>query len=224
MTSMLRSVGHQPSSFCSAELAAAVAAYDPATAFVDQSTATHVDPRTAVLRLDGVLPAERTVVVDAGRFMLDALNLPVPEPTALITTHAFGSIGLGTPAAIGAATARPDRATVLLVGDGGFMMGGLQELHTAVDLGLDLIVVLYNDGSYGAEHVQLVNKGLDTSSSLHHWPDFTTVASALGCDAVAVSSVDDFASAAKTVADRRPGRPVFIEIAVDPDVASRIPR
>jgi acetolactate synthase I/II/III large subunit len=224
MAGMLRSAGHRPSSFRTGDLAASVAAYDPASSYTDQSTDTHVDPRTAVLRLNSVLPADRTVVVDAGRFMLDALNLPVPDPTALVTTHAYGSIGLGTAAAIGAATGRPDRATVLLVGDGGFMMGGLQELHTAVHLGQDLIVVLYNDGSYGAEHVQLVNKGMDTSSSLHHWPDFTAVAAALGCDTVAVRSLDDFSVAAKVVAERRPGRPVFIEIAVDPDVASRIPR
>jgi acetolactate synthase I/II/III large subunit len=224
MTEWLTSAGHQPSSFRSAELDAAIAAFDPATAFVDQSTDSHVDPRTAVIELDKVLPSERTVVVDAGRFMLDALNLPVPDPVALVTTHAYGSIGLGTPAAIGAATGRPDRTTVLLVGDGGFMMGGLQELHTAVHLGLDLVVVLYNDGSYGAEHVQLVNKGMDTTSSLHHWPELTTVASALGCDSVAVHNIDDFAAAAKVVAQRQPGRPVFIEIAVDPDVASRIPR
>ena len=85
-------------------------------------------------------------------------------------------------------------------------------------------MVLYNDGSYGAEHVQLVNKGMDTSSSLHHWPDLSAVAAALGCDAVAVRCVDDFAAAAKVVAQRQAGRPVFIEIAVDPDVASRISR
>lgn len=224
MTAMLRSAGHQPSSFRSGELTAALTGYDPASAFTDQSTRTHVDPRSAVIRLDALLPANRSVVVDAGRFMLDALTLPVPDPGSLITTHAFGSIGLGTAAAIGAGVARPGRPLVLLVGDGGFMMGGIQELHTGVHLGLDMIVVLFNDGSYGAEHVQLVNKGMDTSSSLHHWPDLPAVAAALGCEAVAVRSLDDFAQAAKLVDERQPGRPVFIEISVDPDVVSRIAR
>jgi len=224
MTAMLRAAGHEPSSFRSGELVAALAGYDPASSFTDQSTRTHVDPRSAVLRLDALLPADRSVVVDAGRFMLDALTLPVPDPGSLITTHAFGSIGLGTAAAIGAGVARPDRPLVLLVGDGGFMMGGIQELHTGVHLGLDLIVVLFNDGSYGAEHVQLVNKGMDTSSSLHHWPDLPAVAAALGCEALAVRNLDDFAQAAKLVEERQPGRPVFIEISVDPDVVSRIAR
>ncbi|MDH4077707.1 MAG: thiamine pyrophosphate-binding protein, partial [Acidimicrobiia bacterium] len=120
MTGMLRAAGHQPSAFRSGDLTAALASYEPGSAFADQSTRTHVDPRSAVLRLDALLPADRSVVVDAGRFMLDALTLPVPDPTSLITTHAFGSIGLGTAAAIGAGVARPDRPLVLLVGDGGF--------------------------------------------------------------------------------------------------------
>lgn len=224
MAAMLRSAGHQPSSFRTGDLAARVAGWDRASSFTDLSTDTHVDIRTAVLRLDQLLPADRTVVMDAGRFMLDALNLPVPDPGSLITTHAFGSIGLGTAAAVGVATARPDRPTVLVCGDGGFMMGGLQELHTAVHEGQDMIVVLFNDSSYGAEHVQLVNKAMDTSSSMHDWPDFTPVAAALGCESVHVRNVDDFAAAAKLVADRRPGRPVFIEVAIDPEVSSRIAR
>lgn len=224
MAAMLRAAGHQPSSFRTSEVVAKVASFDKASSFADQSTDSSVDPRTAVLKLDEILPADRTVVVDGGRFMLDALALPVPDPTSIITTHAFGSIGLGTAASIGAATARPDRPTVLLCGDGGFMMGGLQELHTAVHLGCDLIVCMFNDSSYGAEHVQLVNKGMDTSSSMHHWPDFTPVAAALGCESIHVRNLDDFAAAAKLVADRRPGKPVFIEIAVDPEVSSRIAR
>jgi len=65
---------------------------------------------------------------------------------------------------------------------------------------------------------------MDTSSSLHHWPDLPAVAAALGCEAVAVHNLDDFAVAAKLVEERQPGRPVFIEISVDPDVVSRIPR
>ncbi len=223
MTAMLQAVDHRPSEFRSAQLAERIAQWVP-EAFDDKSTDSTVDPRRAVLELDRILPRDRTVVIDAGRFMLDALTLPVPEPLALVTTHAFGSIGLGMASSIGAAVGVPQRPAVFLVGDGGFMMGGLNELHTAVHNELDVIVVLFNDGSYGAEHVQLVNKQMDTSSSLHHWPDLTAVAAALGAEAVAVRSVDDFSHAEKAVVQRVPGRPVFIEIAVDPEVASRIPR
>lgn len=223
MVDMLSAAEHRPSGFRSADLAARLAAFT-GVEYDDQSTDLTVDPRTAVRELDRILPSDRTLVIDAGRFMLDALTLPVPEPLALVTTHAFGSIGLGMASSIGAAVGVPTRPTVFVVGDGGFMMGGLNELHTAVHNELDMIVVLFNDGSYGAEHVQLVNKQMDTSASLHHWPEFATVAAALGTDAVNVRCVDDFAAAEKAVVNRVPGRPVFIEIAIDPEVASRIPR
>lgn len=148
--------------------------------------------------------------------------MPVPEPTALVTSHAFGSIGLGMGNAVGAAVAKPDRPTVLLTGDGGFMMGGIAELHTAVEHQLDLIVVVFNDGSYGAEHIQLFRLGIDPSVSQHEWPDFCTVAEAMGYDTVRVENVAGFDIAEKHIAQRQPGTPLLIDVAIDPMVASQL--
>ncbi len=222
MVEWLEAADHRPSSFRSAELEASLAAFDPASSFDDLSRPGAVDPRTFTLRMDEILPTDRTVVVDAGRFMLHALTLPVPDPLSLITSHGFGAIGLGTSNAIGAAVARPSRPTVLCVGDGGFMMGGLAELHTAVEHNLDLIVLLYNDGSYGAEHIQLWRKQMDTKASLHHWPEFPPVLGALGTDVVQVADEADFERAAAAIEQRVPGRPVVIEAVLDPDMVSSI--
>lgn len=222
MSDLLDAAGHQPAAFRSDDLAARLAAWDPAASFKDRSTETAIDPRTLSLRLDELLPADRTIVVDAGRFMLHVLGMTVRDPQSLITSHAFGSIGLGTPTAIGVGVARPDRPLVLMVGDGGFMMGGLAELHTAVELGLDLIVVLHNDSSYGAEHVQLWRKQMSPEASLHHWPQFADVARSMGFDAVTVANPADLELAAKAIDARRPGRPVFVEAILDPLMVSEI--
>ena len=213
---------HQASGFRSDDLAASLAAFDPASSFQDLSRPGAIDPRTFTYGMDRILPADRSVVVDAGRFMLHALTLSVPDPGSLITSHGFGAIGLGMSNAIGVAAARPSRPTVLCVGDGGFMMGGLTEFHTAVEHNLDLIVLLYNDGSYGAEHIQLWRKEMDTKASLHHWPDFQSVLPALGARAVQVSEPSDLDDAAKAIAERVPGQPVVIEASLDPDVVSGI--
>lgn len=220
MSTWLDDADHQPSGFRSEALRERLATFDPRSAFKDQSVQGAVDPRPATLRLDEILPDDRTVVVDAGRFMLNALTLPVPDPLSLITSHGFGSIGLGMSNAIGAGVARPNRPTVLMIGDGGFMMGGLTEFHTAVEHNIDLIVVLYNDGSYGAEHIQLWRKEMDTKASLHHWPDIPAVMTSLGATSVVVSSLEDLDEVATAVADRRPGQPVFIELKLDPDMVS----
>ena len=101
-------------------------------------------------------------------------------------------------------------------------MGGMIELHTAVHLGLDLIVVLYNDGSYGAEHVQLYAKDMDPSASMHEWPDFVEVAQTLGCAATRVSNLADIKTAADLINNRRPGQPVLIEATIDPNMISEL--
>ncbi len=222
ITSWLAEADHKPSNFRTGELPAQLAAFDPSTAFDDQSMEGAIDPRTFTRRLDDILPADRTLVIDAGRFMLNALTLTVPDPQSLITSHGFGSIGLGMSNAIGAGVARPNRPTVLAIGDGGFMMGAMSEFHTAVEHNLDLIVVLYNDGSYGAEHIQLYRQEMDTKASLHHWPDLPAVMTSLGAKSVVVEKESDFEAVVDAVENRRPGQPVFIEAKLDPDMISAI--
>ena len=222
MIEMLSEAEHQPSSFRTADLEQRLHDFDLSEAFDDKSYDGAVDPRTLTRQLDAGLPQDRQVVVDAGRFMLDALTMSVPSPQDLVTSHGFGAIGLGMSTAIGAAVARPTRPTVLCIGDGGYMMGGLTELSTAIHLGLDLIVIVYNDGSYGAEHIQLVSKGMDPAASLHEWPDFCAVAESMGCKTAKINSLEDIDAALEVVKNRKAGQPVLIEAATDPDVVSTI--
>ncbi len=222
MIEMLVAAEHAPSGFRTSDLQQRLEEFDPATTFDDKSYDGAVDPRTLTRRLDEGLPEQRQVVIDGGRFMFDALTLSVPEPQDFFTSHAFGSIGLGTSTAIGVAVARPDHPTVFCVGDGGLMMGGLTELSTAAHLGLDLIVVVYNDSCYGAEHIQLVSKGLDPTASLHDWPDFCAVADSMGFDTAKIGSLDDIDAAMAVVEQRTSGVPVLIEASIDADVVSTI--
>src|SRR5690606_25073872 len=115
----------------------------------------------------------------------------VPEAGAFAGALAFGSIGLGMGMAIGAGIGRPDRPVVGIFGDGGFMMGGLTEFHSAVRHGVDLIALVVNDSSYGAEHIQLHRKGMDTGLSLFDWPDLAAVAQAMGGTGLTVRTLDD---------------------------------
>ena len=222
MIEMLSAAEHTPSGFRTSDLENKLREFDPTAAFDDKSYDGAVDPRTLTRRLDRGLPQQRQVVIDGGRFMFDALTLSVPQPQDFFTSHAFGSIALGTATAIGVAVARPDRPTVFCVGDGGLMMGGLAELSTAVHLGLDLIVVVYNDHCYGAEHIQLVAKGMDPSASLHDWPDLCAVAKSMGFNTAKIDSLEDIDDAMQVVENRTLGVPVLIEASIDPDVVSTI--
>ncbi|WP_370615431.1 thiamine pyrophosphate-binding protein [Mumia sp. Pv 4-285] len=176
-----------------------------------------VDLQDVFRHLNDVLPSERTVVVDVGRFALHALRvLTAPDARSWMWAGAgFASIGLATGMAIGAAAARPGRPTVLVAGDGGFALGGLNEFTTAVQHELDLICVVANDGSYGAEHIQFTGRGLDPALSLLTWPDFAAVATAMGGEGVTISTSEELSAVGDTIARRT--RPLLIDVRLDPD-------
>lgn len=177
-----------------------------------------VDFLPTLAHLDAMLPAERTLVTDAGRWMVRSYGtLTAPGPRDHVTSASFGSIGLGMGSAIGAAAMRPDRPTILFCGDGGFMLGNLAELHTAVREKMDMIIIVFDDGSYGAEHIQLVEKQIDPGISLFSWPDFVTVAEALGAAGIRVAAQADLDGLEGLVDNRDRTRPLLINVKLDPD-------
>lgn len=203
-----------PSGFVQEVLAAGLgSAPSKAAAVQAEGTADYVEALSALNR---ILPGNRVLVTDAGRFLIKAFQtLDVETPRLFLQTAAFGSIGLGMACAIGAAAAEPRRPVVLVTGDGGFMLGGLQEFHSAVRNRSDLIVLVCNDGSYGAEHVQLRDKQMDPAIVMFDWPDFARVAETLGGAGVTVRSMADMAKVEQAVAERV--RPLLIDLRLDPD-------
>jgi len=147
-------------------------------------------------------------------------RITAPDPQSFVVTANFGSIGLGLQEAIGAGVAAPDRPVVLFTGDGGFMMGGLNEFNTAVRLGLDLIVIVANDSAYGAEHIQFMDRQMDPSLTQFDWPSFAEVATALGGQGIMVTSMTELDAALKGLEQR--DRPVLIELRLDPNDVPRM--
>jgi thiamine pyrophosphate-dependent acetolactate synthase large subunit-like protein len=106
---------------------------------------------------------------------------------------------------------------LLVIGDGGFMLGGLTEFHTAVRAGIDLTVMVCNDGGYGAEHIQFRTRNLAPDISLIPWPDFAGVAAALGGEGVTVRSDAELEAVRGRIAQRSSGKPLLIDLRLDPD-------
>jgi thiamine pyrophosphate-dependent acetolactate synthase large subunit-like protein len=194
-----------------------------------QADLMHDAPLGSTLTLAGVLsainralPAHRTVVYDGGRFQGEAFKYSwSTDYRSEVPTTDFGAVGMGMGAAIGAAAFARDEPTLLVTGDGGFMMNGLAELHSAVRAGLSPIVVICNDGSYGAEYDQFLAKGLSPELSLFEWPDFAEVARALGAEGLTVTSVSDVAPA--VAACDSPTRPVVIDVRIAPGDIPEVP-
>jgi acetolactate synthase I/II/III large subunit len=175
----------------------------------------------ALERLEQVLPKNRVLATDGGRFMTEVwCRISAPDPNSFLVTANFGSIGLGLQEAIGAGFAAPDRPVVLFTGDGGFMMGGINEFNTAVRLKQDLIVIVCNDSAYGAEHIQFLDRSMDPGLSQFDWPSFADVATALGGQGLAVQSAEDLEIAIGAIETR--DKPLLIELRLDPNDVPRM--
>jgi thiamine pyrophosphate-dependent acetolactate synthase large subunit-like protein len=173
-----------------------------------------IDPKVLSARLDALLPTERTVAVDSGNFMgYPSAYLAVPDVAGFCFTQGFQSVGLGLATAIGAALARPDRLPVAALGDGGFLMG-IAELETAVRLGLDMLIVVYNDAGYGAEFHHFA--GGDHATVRFPDTDLAAVAAGYGCDSVIVRRADDLDAVTGWLAGPR-RRPLLVDAKVRDD-------
>lgn len=179
-----------------------------------------VDYLPALRRIEQALPKDRILVSDVGRFAFAAWrNLSVQHPRNFVYSSNFASIGLGLGEAIGAARADPERLTVLLTGDGGFLMGGLTELSTVVRERMNLAIIVFNDGSYGAEHIQFTAKNMSPDLSMISPPDFSLIAGAIGLDSRRVSEPQELEGALTLL--REGCGPRLIDIRLDANLVRR---
>lgn len=165
-----------------------------------------LDPRSAMTRLNEVLPGNRQVVSDGGHFIGWSsyyFDLPAPDSLVMVGTQ-FQSIGLGLPSATGAALARPESTTIVAVGDGGGSMG-LPDLHALVHTAKSAVVLVFNDACYGAEIHQYGSQGLDEAIMEIEQLDFATIAKGFGAQGVAIHTMDDIEQVTDWVAEGAQG-------------------
>jgi len=135
-------------------------------------------------------------VTDVGQHqMWSAQHLQITEPRSWITSGGLGTMGFGLPAALGAQAACPEKRVVLIAGDGGFKMTGM-ELFTAVNEKLPVICVIINNGCLGMvrQWQQLFYNERYASSLLPEF-DFAAFTNSCGAAAFTASTQEEFATA-----------------------------
>lgn len=168
---------------------------------------------TVMAQLQALLPRDAVLTLDAGnhtgwpqRFFRFGRPGRQLGPTS-------GAMGYSVPAAVSAAIAT-SHTVVCCVGDGGFMMSGL-ELATAVQYGAKPIVLLFNNRMYGTIRMHQERKyparvvGTDLPS-----PDFVALAQSLGAHAERVSTTEQFEPAFRRALSA--GTAALIELVCDP--------
>ena len=147
-------------------------------------------PQKIVYDLRQVLDPEDIVVCDVGAHKMWLARLYQTErPNTCIISNGFAAMGISLPGAIAASLAYPDRKVVAVTGDAGFLLNS-QELETAVRLGLNFVVLVWNDSSYGLiEWKQMCQLGRSTCVQFGN-PDFVQFARSFGAEAMRVESAD----------------------------------
>ncbi len=126
-----------------------------------------------------------------------------------------GSMGYGLPAAIAAKLVHPERPVVCFTGDGDFQMTG-NELATAAQYRLPIVVLIVNNGLYGTirMHQERAYPGRAIATDLVN-PDFVKLAQAHGGTGVRVTETKDFPGAFEAAV--KSGKLAVIELRIDPE-------
>ena len=143
-----------------------------------------------------VLPDDAILVQGMNQMGYYSRNYyPVYAPGTYLTASSYGTLGSAYPLALGAKVAAPERSVVALSGDGGFLYNS-QELATAVQYGINVVVIVFNDNAYGnvlrAQIEQFDGHILGTQ--LHN-PDFVQLANVYGARGVRVHDANRLAGA-----------------------------
>lgn len=167
-----------------------------------------------------VLDSVRTALPEDGQVFTDMTQIaytakfhfPCERPRRWFHPLGFGTLGYAMPAAIGGKIACPDRPTIAIVGDGGFLFT-MQELGTAVELGLPLPILLWNNDAFGQIAQGMNARDIPELGVRPRNPDYLALARAFGAHATRPESLPALQDAIRTAFSA--DGPTLIEVRED---------
>ena len=181
----------------------------------DKNTGT-IKPQAVIETLHRLTKGEAYVTSDVGQHqMFAALYYQFDKPRRWINSGGLGTMGFGLPAALGVKLGLPDETVVCVTGDGSIQMN-IQELSTALQYDLPVIVVNLNNGYLGMvkQWQDMIYSGRHSQSYMQSLPDFVKLAEAYGHVGIAIRHPEELESKlAEALAQKN--RLVFVDISVD---------
>jgi acetolactate synthase-1/2/3 large subunit len=175
-----------------------------------------VNPGKFFSALRSNLDAHAIIVADDGNHtFMTAELMPIWEGGGYLSPTDFNCMGYCVPGCIGAKLARPERQVIGIVGDGGFLMTGLETV-TAVKNELGVAWFVFNDGELSqiaqAQEMPYQRKTCTTVGTL----DFGMLAAATGCEFVAIENDDAIEAGIAAAIDwMQQNRPVIVDVRID---------
>lgn len=174
-----------------------------------------VNPALFFEELRGQLQDDAIMTVDDGNHTFLAAELfEVRSPRAFISPTDFNCMGYAVPAAIGAKLANADRQVVSIVGDGAFLMTGLETI-TAVTLGLGIAYFVFDDGELSqisqAQEIPYNRKSCTILGNFR----LKGIADAVGAQYVAIENNSRIAAAIRQALTIAQDQPVIVDVHID---------
>lgn len=183
----------------------------------DRSSAA-IKPQAVIEAAYRLTNGDAYVTSDVGQHqMFAALYYPFDKPRRWINSGGLGTMGFGLPAALGVKMALPDETVICVTGDGSIQMN-IQELSTALQYGLSVLVLNLNNRYLGMvkQWQDMIYSGRHSQSYMESLPDFVRLAEAYGHVGISITKPEELESklalALETV---RGGRLVFVDVTVD---------
>lgn len=175
-----------------------------------------IKPQQVIETVYRLTKGKAYVASDVGQHqMFAALHYPFDTPRHWINSGGLGTMGFGLPAALGVKLAHPEATVVCVTGDGSIQMN-IQELSTAQQYGIPVVIISLNNRFLGMvkQWQDLIYSGRHSQSYMNSLPDFVKLAESYGHVGIQIDrpeELEEKLAQAFAVKDKL----VFVDIKVD---------
>ncbi|MFC2544644.1 MAG: acetolactate synthase 3 large subunit [Aggregatibacter sp.] len=147
--------------------------------------------------------------------MFAALHYPFDQPRRWINSGGLGTMGFGLPAALGVKLADPKATVVCITGDGSIQMN-IQELSTAKQYDIPIVIICLNNHFLGMvkQWQDLIYSGRHSQTYMNSLPDFVKLAEAYDHVGIQIAKPEELEEKLKQAFSIK-NKLVFIDINVD---------
>ena len=175
-----------------------------------------IKPQAVIETLYRLTNGKAYVTSDVGQHqMFTALYYHFDKPRRWINSGGLGTMGFGLPAALGVKMALPQETVLCITGDGSIQMN-IQELSTALQYNLPVVVVSLNNRYLGMvkQWQDIIYSGRYSQSYMESLPDFVKLAEAYGHIGLAIERKEELESKLSSALAVK-SRLVFVDVVVD---------
>ncbi len=177
-----------------------------------------IKPQTVIKTLFKLTKGTSYITSDVGQHqMFAALYYPFNKPRHWINSGGLGTMGFGLPAALGVKLALPKETVICITGDGSIQMN-IQELSTARQYNLAVLILNLNNSSLGMvkQWQDMIYSGRHSHSYMDSLPDFVKLSESYGHFGIKITKPIELEEKLKVALNKlSDGHLVFVDIQID---------